>query len=315
MNILDKALDYLACPADGSDMNRRGCKYVCKDCNCEYPIAGGVPCFATPVTDTAGGEDALKRAIGEKSSSNENPAAEVSRLAKIYAVPGKKQAISRLISAASRITGECKLNEYQAAMLQQAVTKIRYDIEAPDYRGTFVLPREYLSLLEGRKFAVDAACGPGENIASLPDIAFRIGVDISPEMAKRAQKLFGSEGLLFVQGDVCRLPVRSGSADAYMSFNALDRVPRLTRMATQINRVLDSSGVCILGACEPPQYECERDGTRIIYVPETERIPPEEMLRMAGLLPFGRKEFPWAVSTILDGAENLTTAMYIGKRC
>ncbi len=314
MKILDKALDYLACPADGSDMGRRNDKYVCKGCNCEYPIIDGTPCFSAKPPEPAAGEYSLKKIIGEKASSNEDPSPEISGLAKLYAPLGRKEAILRLISGGLEIIEKYKLDGYQTALLQQAITEARYDIEAPDYRGTFILPEEYLQYTNGCRFVLEGACGSGDNTASLVEVPFRIGLDISLEMAKRAQRSFGSDELLYVQGDVCRLPVRRSIVDVYMSFNALDRVPRLSLMSKEMNRVVTPGGVCILGACEPPQYEYKRNGPRVIYIPENERLEPEEMLRIAGCSILGREKFPWTISTVLDGVENLTTTIYLGKR-
>ncbi len=314
MRALDKALDYLACPRDMYELIRGKDGYRCRACNAEYPIIDGTPSFSTMPSDSAADESALKETIGEKASSNVSLANEISGLAKIYAPLGQKKAILKLVSGGLEIIKEYGLNETQTAMLQQAITEARYDIEASDYRGTFVLPVEYMPYVNGNRFVFEGACGPGEGIASLTRIPFRIGLDISLEMAKRAQKSFGSDELLYVQGDVCRLPVRSNSAGVYMSFNALDRVPRLSRMASEMSRVLTPDGVCILGACEPPQYEYRRNGVIVTYVPEKERLQPEEMLKMADCSFLGKKEFPWKVSTVLDETENLITTVYLGRR-
>ena len=54
---------------------------------------------------------------------------------------------NKLTNEQLEIIGEYEFNGCQTAMLQQAITEARYDIEAPDYRVTFVLPEEYLKYI------------------------------------------------------------------------------------------------------------------------------------------------------------------------
>lgn len=316
MNILNKAIEYLACPEDNAELGLGKNEYVCKICNKEYPIIDNVPCFTFRPVEKRNNEETLKRLIGEKASSNCSSLNEVSQLAQIYVSRfGPKKAIINIISGVIQICKDFDLNDYQAAALQQAVTEARYDIEASEYRGTFTLPEKYIEYIKGRGFVLEGACGPGENLAAVSlDNNFSVGLDISYEMVRRAQRMFGSEKCLYIQGDVCSLPVRDKTVDVYMSFNALDRVPKLRNMSNEIGRALKPDGTLILGACEPPQYEYEKNGTRIVYVPEEERLSAEDIVRDCGIGIIKKEDCPWKISTILDGTENLTTAVYIGKR-
>lgn len=97
--------------------------------------------------------------------------------------------------------------------------------------------------------AVDLACGTGlyaREIARRHPNATVVGIDISPGMLSRAQKLARDEGLSnlhFSRGDIHHLPFADASVDQLNCCAALHLFPDLPSIWREIRRVLKPGGV------------------------------------------------------------------------
>ena len=88
--------------------------------------------------------------------------------------------------------------------------------------------------------AVDAGCGTGRIAALLAGQGHRVlGVDSSLEMMRRARPI---PLVTFVAGDLCALPVATGSTDLVVSALALTHVDNLGPVFAEFARVLRPGG-------------------------------------------------------------------------
>lgn len=301
-SVLEESLKYIACPGDNSELrldipNRdyisEG-EFSCTGCGKKYEIEGGIAYFSGKMP-----LDADKKTNRERENS-----------------------IKRLMEVA--IEAAANLDEAGSAERLQKSTRERYDAEI--YAGTWKVPGDVLDKLDSRQngIVVEGGCGPGDCLLDLKKKVvspFFLGIDISGKMIgesiERANKN-GYEDVMFVQGDVRSMPVASGTTSLYVVNNVWDRVSEPRKAAAEGGRILDRDGSVIFGNCQPMQFEYGRNGRRIIYVPENERVTLEEAASLAGCKPLisagysGKRA--WHVRTILDGGEELPMKVVYGVR-
>jgi SAM-dependent methyltransferase len=85
---------------------------------------------------------------------------------------------------------------------------------------------------------LDVGCGPGHY---LRELGCGSGVDLSEGMAREARR----HGPTAV-GDVCALPIRTGSVDRLLAPHMLYHAPDLNRGAAELRRVLRPGGVALI---------------------------------------------------------------------
>lgn len=107
-----------------------------------------------------------------------------------------------------------------------------------------------------RPFRVlDVGCGTGalaeHVLTSLPAVELS-GVDISPEMLRRARRRLGDRAS-FVLGDSERLPFADGAFEAIICNDSFHHYPDPARAAFEMWRVLRPGGVLIIGDVWQPQ--------------------------------------------------------------
>ena len=114
------------------------------------------------------------------------------------------------------------------------------------FRGMF---RSLASLrdLDAGLTVLDACCGAGLALRWLDPSAVRryIGVDISPAMLERAQRLAerrGFENAELQLADVEAIPLPDAAADVALLYNALHAVPDPQAAATEVARCVRSHG-------------------------------------------------------------------------
>jgi ubiquinone/menaquinone biosynthesis C-methylase UbiE len=99
---------------------------------------------------------------------------------------------------------------------------------------------------ESHQRVLDAGCGTGLMSAKLGASGRQTtGVDLSPEMIRRAQHR-GNSNVKFVQGDVEHLPFEDGSFDAVVNLISFHHYPAPTRALSEFRRVLRPGGRLIL---------------------------------------------------------------------
>lgn len=97
--------------------------------------------------------------------------------------------------------------------------------------------------------AVDVAAGTGRYARRLAALGHRVtAVDASPQMLGR---VVGADGVRGVVGDMTRLPLTDGSADAAVCSLALTHVPRLERAIGEIARILRRTGRAVISDVHP----------------------------------------------------------------
>ena len=109
--------------------------------------------------------------------------------------------------------------------------------------------------IQGSRSVVDLACGPATQLAQVaqlnPGIQF-CGVDLSPTMLASAAahaKSLGLTNLRFMQADITRIDLPTGSADAVISTMALHHLPtrgHLDACFGEITRLLKPDGAVYL---------------------------------------------------------------------
>lgn len=132
------------------------------------------------------------------------------------------------------------------------------DYDEPDLERFFETGRVIVSqALEdapatpsGNGLAVEIGCGLGRICQALADRFDKVvGVDISPEMLKRAREVVQKPNVEFVQGDGLTLDVlESASADLVLSFTVFQHIPSIDvicRYLTEAGRVLKPGGVFV----------------------------------------------------------------------
>lgn len=93
---------------------------------------------------------------------------------------------------------------------------------------------------------VDVAGGTGRGVQAV-DAPERIVVDAATGMVRRARR----NGLVAIQGDAARLPLRSQSTDAVLIVDALHHVGDRKRAVTDAARVLRPGGVLVVADFDP----------------------------------------------------------------
>ncbi|HEY6980697.1 class I SAM-dependent methyltransferase [Reyranella sp.] len=139
--------------------------------------------------------------------------------------------------------------------LQAQQQLAHYDRIAAAYQANLEYPHtiEYMAYLdecllravgEGSfGVAAELCCGHGEAIALFGSRIVRgIGLDISPQMLKRARAGHVDARLCFVQGDATALPLASASFDTVFMLGGIHHVPDRRRLFGEVARILKPGG-------------------------------------------------------------------------
>lgn len=138
------------------------------------------------------------------------------------------------------------------------VVRAAYDMVAAEYASTFgdelatlPLDREMLDLAfaaaDPDGWVLEAGCGPAPAAGYLsPGSTPLLGLDLSAAMLKVAGER--NPGLHRVQGDVSRVPLRSGCCSLVIAYYVLQHVPRSELLPTlmELRRVLCERGVLVV---------------------------------------------------------------------
>jgi hypothetical protein len=336
---LDSTLPYLTCTDAGCDgsLELRGGSFKAGSggreivsgrlaCSCgrEYKVAGGIPYFFDFV------ENRGRREIAEIE-------ADIARYARegmaslcldsftglAYGLSEKCGSDLEAIREVFRIEGEISqgLNEEQRAIISQAATAARYNLE--NYRGCYTLPEDVMDCMRGLGLAegviFEGAMATGENLARLAKKfgGVAIGIDISERMVREAMKRTGGYGGIFVaQGSMERIPLKNGVARLVNMNNVLDRIPDPPQVAVELDRVSKAGSTSAIFNCYPLQF-VSPDGSKV-YVPDGKRMGLSEMTRAAGFdiaAEFGVNDLPaWRLETVFDGKERLIMEGVLGKK-
>jgi ubiquinone/menaquinone biosynthesis C-methylase UbiE len=106
--------------------------------------------------------------------------------------------------------------------------------------------------LTGDDLLLDVGCGTGAaSRAASPVAKFVVGVDLAPEMIRRATELAtGVENVRFVIADSEQLPFDDGAFTAVLCSNSFHHYPGALRAVREMGRVLANGGRLVIGdAC------------------------------------------------------------------
>ncbi|MBI4453705.1 class I SAM-dependent methyltransferase [Candidatus Woesearchaeota archaeon] len=151
---------------------------------------------------------------------------------------------------------------------------------------------------------------------------FYLGVDISGNMIRTAQRRYGflkrntKLKKLFVQGDICNLPLREGSASLYVLNNVFDRVVDPSMACREADFILKREGSnFVLSNCDPLQFAyTTEEGVNIVFVPPEKQLSLKEGLKMAGFNPSYEENGVWKLETVAYGKEALPYLSLVGER-
>lgn len=90
---------------------------------------------------------------------------------------------------------------------------------------------------------VDAGAGEGYGAAILAGRGSVVAVDLDAATARHAARRYGVRA---VQGDLCRLPLAEGSADALVALQVLEHIPCAVGFLESCRSVLRHGGVLVL---------------------------------------------------------------------
>jgi len=125
------------------------------------------------------------------------------------------------------------------------VTRI-YD-ELKDKPFDRALLDRFAASVKGLGKACDIGCGPGQIARYLHDLGVEVcGVDLSPEMIKRAREL--SPGIDFAQGNMLKLDIEDETWGGIAAFYSIINIPRANAIAAlrELKRTLKPDGLLLL---------------------------------------------------------------------
>jgi len=111
-----------------------------------------------------------------------------------------------------------------------------------------------LSAISGKQFAIvaDLGSGSGHSLSLLPETAQKkIAIDRCSEMVTRYSSRFND--IIFMQADVCHLPLKSDSLDFILCVGLLEYISDAPALFLQLHRIL-KEGRMLLLTNAPPHF-------------------------------------------------------------
>lgn len=109
-------------------------------------------------------------------------------------------------------------------------------------------------LLKGKR-VLDLACGEGYGSRILKFHAHSVtGIDISTSAIEHAVKHHLCEGLSFLVGNGCNIPIPDDSFDAIVSFETIEHHDQHEQMLDEFRRVLKNDGILIISSPDRATY-------------------------------------------------------------
>ena len=104
------------------------------------------------------------------------------------------------------------------------------------------------ALTPGSWTVADLGCGTGQLVAEMsPHVKRMIGVDVSPAMLKAAAKRVGdAKNIELREGDVQKLPLKSGTCDAALMLLVLTYVDDPPKALSEMSRILKAGGKAVI---------------------------------------------------------------------
>lgn len=126
--------------------------------------------------------------------------------------------------AAQRLMGTSIVPSIYERWWRPALGRVAKGIRGPSTAGELGRVRQLLSLTPGDT-VVDVACGPGNVTRACADdvgtTGTVVGIDVSRTMLARAVRATAAPQVVYVRGDITRMQLQPGSADAVCCVAAL----------------------------------------------------------------------------------------------
>jgi SAM-dependent methyltransferase len=141
-----------------------------------------------------------------------------------------------------------------------------WDARFPDDGPAYAAAVAELRLRAGDA-VLDAGCGTGRALPALRDAVgaagFVLGIDLTPAMLTAAVRAGRDRSGRLLQGDVTRLPLRSGTLDAVFGAGLISHLPRPEADLRELARVVRSGGLLALFHPIGRAALADRQGRRI----------------------------------------------------
>lgn len=132
------------------------------------------------------------------------------------------------------------------------------------------------------RVVLDIACGEGYGSAMLAKKAVKvIGVDISVETIKHAQKRYTNENLEYMTGSCAQIPLSDASVDMVVSFETIEHHEQHEQMMQEIKRVLRPAGVLLISSPDKSHYSASA-GTNYINPYHVKELHQQEFKQLLG---------------------------------
>lgn len=143
----------------------------------------------------------------------------------------------------------------------------------PEIHGNIELEHlhRYLQASEiaSGKVVLDIACGEGYGSAVLAKTAGKvIGIDLSTDAVRHAQKRYQKENLEFIAGNCAAIPLSAASVDLVVSFETIEHHEQHELMMQEVKRVLRPTGVLLISSPDKHHYSVETGYINPFHVKE-----------------------------------------------
>lgn len=119
------------------------------------------------------------------------------------------------------------------------------------------------------KDVIDIACGEGYGSFLMSKYAKNIiGIDIDKNTIDNANSKYVNNNLLYLQGDVSKIPLQSSTIDVVVSFETIEHTTMHDDMMLEIKRVLKPDGLLIMSSPDKYNYSEKRGFRNKFHVKE-----------------------------------------------
>jgi ubiquinone/menaquinone biosynthesis C-methylase UbiE len=166
---------------------------------------------------------------------------------------------------------------------------------------------------------VELAMGNGANLRNLVvegKFTRAIGFDYSFGMVRAAKSRNGNGHPFYAIADAHHIPIKGGSSDLTLMFNALDRLRDPDRTLCEIRRIAKDGGIIVLGQCMPFQYDIKIGSKTISCLEPGKRIHSLEdaVARIPGAkITQEERGLAWHPITVTQGREDLKVDIVVAK--
>lgn len=121
---------------------------------------------------------------------------------------------------------------------------------AVEHLHRYHLAKEFVS----GKSVVDIGSGSGYGSQILEGFSDYVGIDIDKQSVDFSNEKYGSESLIYIQGDATNIPLENEIADVVVSFETLEHVNHPELIVQEARRILKPNGLFIFSTPDRDNY-------------------------------------------------------------